>query len=672
MIGDLYKDTPISAYQPSKEVADLTGYTKREYGVGYEIIHRPWAELNDYSVIGRMNLDQRTLNAFVDLSDTSESEAWKWKGTRSNARNKAVAMHAQLTAGYLMAEVSAQNLEDEEDQEMADIMQDIMEWMTSPGNSNYQPAFLKTCMGMLANPVTYMGADYAEIYQDIKVKLETGGYTKKQIRDEVLSGFQAKVYSADQVLITNAYEQNIQKQRSIIKKRFIDYSEAEAQYKNHPNWIYVHAGLKSIYNESDGLFYDIKDNANLKNTVEESTHLSRRGDMEVCYINGIYMGDEDTEANPIKHRDNNDAPKYNVVPFGYQRVNEHFFYYKSMMNSLYWDNNLIDAMYENVMNAEALAMNMPTVYSGIDGDIDTDISFPGSSISVKDANFHATPLLPGLNPGAGFQAIQAIEQSMSEGSVTDVSAGQLPDPDQKAYNVAQATQNAKTLLAGVGRVLGESVVAYGLLMIDIAVTHLTVPEIEELGSSGLTKLNYKNFILNNKSVNGKKVTKTIKFKEDLSSYDITDQQKEDMGVKMAEEVGFPDNKQHLYHVNPILFAREKYMTRFDPEKMFPKNQEYQQAVMENLYTLLRQDPLIEPEELVRKLTYAFFRGEGEELMSKQNSNNIVSQIMATGQPQQPVEGENGAKPTVPNNTAIASPINANTKALSTSVTGNGT
>ena len=138
--------------------------------------------------------------------------------------------------------------------------------------------------------------------------------------------------------------------------------ELKAVYGEHPNWEFVQPGIRSIYNDEDGLFYDVKDDVDLgRNIVAEETALSRRDDSEVCYINGIYFGNENIENNPIRHRDNRNAPKYNVTPFGYSRIGEHFFYYKSMMNCLGWDNMMYDAMSEVVMNRAFLEVDMPIV-----------------------------------------------------------------------------------------------------------------------------------------------------------------------------------------------------------------------------------------------------------------------------------------------------------------------
>src|SRR3990167_4509272 len=218
MMGDIYKDSPVSSYKPSQEVADLTSFCKKDFQLGYNILTRPWTELGDLSVIDRDSRDKKTFNAFVDENIEDPAQAWKWRGTRSKARNKGVMTHNQLTANYILPMFMAQNEDDEEDRGFSELMRDGVEWMTD--NSNYKTSYLQNTMGMIVSPVTYMGAEYAEVYQTIREKTDQG-YTKKEILDEVLSGFQAPVYGCDEVMILNAYEQNIQRQRGIFKTKWI-------------------------------------------------------------------------------------------------------------------------------------------------------------------------------------------------------------------------------------------------------------------------------------------------------------------------------------------------------------------------------------------------------------------------------------------------------------------
>ena len=67
--------------------------------------------------------------------------------------------------------------------------------------------------------------------------------------------------------------------------------------------------------------------------------------------------------------------------------------------------------------------------------------------------------------------------------------------------------------------------------------------------------------------------------------------------------------------------------------MFTKNAEFMQPMLTNLYGMLRSDPLIEAEGLLRKLLYSYFQSEGDELIKKQ----IPGQMM--GQPEQEPGGE---------------------------------
>src|SRR3990167_3406434 len=416
MIGEIYKNTPISDYQPSNAVAEFTKPVKEDYAQGEEILNKAWVELNDRSVTEDENHGQMMFNAFVDTSIEDANESWKWRGTRSMARNKGIAMHANLTAGYLLATFVAQNENDEVDAGFSELMTDLVEWMAQPTNSNYQSSFLQVVFGMITNPVTFLGAEYCEVMQKVKIMKEEGGYDIKEMMDEVLSGFQAPIWSASQVLITNAYERNIQKQRRIIKRRYVEKAELEAKYGEHAHWDYVQEGIKSIYSEEHGIFYDIKDDEH-PNLVAEEIVYDRREDLEVPFINGICMAEnyENLEHNPIKHRDNRNAPKYNVVPFGYMRIGEHFFYYKSQMNALGWDNMLYDAMSEMLMNRAILEVERSIAISRSE-EVDSEVIFPNAVVAFESPDTKVQRLLPESNLNSGFAALRETEKSMEEGS----------------------------------------------------------------------------------------------------------------------------------------------------------------------------------------------------------------------------------------------------------------
>lgn len=612
MYETLTYDKTLSSYQPGEEVTKLTSSVKKDYGTGESILNRQWVELNNRSVIEDENRGQMMFNAFVDTSVEDQSEVWKWRGTRSAARNKGVAMHANLTANFLFCSFSAQNDDDETDEEFAEVMRDIVMWMASPDNSNYESSFMQVTNGMLTNPVTFLGAEYIEVFQKIKEKNENGEKVTKEVLDTVLSGFDAPIYSSSQVLITNAYERNIQRQRRIIKRRYTEKCDLEAKYGDHPNWQFVQDGIRSIYNEEDGLFYDVKDNTRPLTICSEEIALGRQEDMEVPFVNGIYLGDmDDVDFNPIRHRDNKGNPKYNVIPFGYSRIGEHFFYYKSMMNIMGWDNDLYDAQTEVLMNRALLETEMPIAISGSDN-IDSEVIFPNAVVAFENADTKVTHLLPPSNMAAGFNALAATKQSMDESSVNEVTSGQLPDASQKAYNVAQAQAAAKKLVGAVAKSMAESILQYGSLMKDVAINHVTVPEVDMLVGDGM-RLKYRTFVMPNKTT-GK--GKRIVFDQSLIGKDMTEAERKDANLKILTDSGYPNHKEDLIIINPELFANFNFLARADIDEMFAKNSDYWQPVLLNLKTALALDPYTNQEALTKELMRSYFQSRANDFVNE--------------------------------------------------------
>ena len=284
----------VSDYQPSREVTELTKQFRDAFGKGQEILNRSWEEFNNYSYIDRENKDQRTWNAYVDESISDPSEGWKWKGTRSLARDKAIDMHAHMTSVLSVPMAFAQNEAQEEDRQFSNAMRDILEWMAV--NSEYRESYVKVMLGVLYSPMKWMGAEWVEAYTKIKERNDDGTLTTKDVLDEELSGFRAPVYSIDQVLFTNAYEQNVQRQYIIIKRQYKPYSDIERRWHWHDNFIYVQPGIRTICSSDDNLFYDVKD-VEHDGLVEEATGYCRQTDTEVTFLNGIYMGTSNAPLN---------------------------------------------------------------------------------------------------------------------------------------------------------------------------------------------------------------------------------------------------------------------------------------------------------------------------------------------------------------------------------------
>lgn len=612
MISSIYKDSvPTSSYLPSRDVIEFTNIVKKDYSTGHNILNKSWNELNESSVISDMNRGRKMFNAFVDESFDSPADVWKYRGTRSYARNKGIAMHANLTAGYMLPTFQAQNDDDEIDRGVSEFMTDLVEWMAQDENSNYKENFLALVFAMESDPVVYLGAEYQKVMQDIKIKSEDGKFSKKEIMDEVLSGFKAPIYTADQVLISNAFERNIQKHRFNITRKWTEYQEAEAKYGKHENFSYVGAGKQTVYNEDDGLFYEIKDDEH-PFLVEEVTYKNRRDDTEVCFLGGIYMGNTNVENNPIKHRDNFGAPRYNIQQFGFYPIGSHFFFYKSMMSAMRWDNALYDASTEIIANRAILDAEMPIAVSGSDK-IDGDIIYPNAVVAFQDKDTKVSPLMPPSNLNPLIASLNMTAESMDSASVNETISGALPAASQKAFTVAQAQANSKKIIGGVAKGLAGSISRYGLLMADIAVNNLSIPQVDDIVGDN-ARLKYKKFVLQNKEIGGQRMSKKLSFNEDLIGTEMTD---EEVKMKNLNLYGESEKtKTALMQANPEMFAKMKYYARADYKEVFAQSDETMQALLMALEAQFRQNPYVDQEALVRETFHSFFHSKADKFIQK--------------------------------------------------------
>lgn len=618
MIGKIHEKADISGYQPPQPEVDLTKDWQGTYEIGHNILNRSWQELDNLSVIECMNEDKRDFNSNVPPPSLDPDDAWKWRGTRATARKKMMATYAHLTSAYVVPSFFAQNDKDEDDKDFAEVMKDCVQWLIN--NSNYLDSYLLAVMGALVNPVTYVEADWCEIYQTIKEKLADGTLSKKEVLDEVLSGFNANVLSADQVMITNAHQQNIQRQYRIMKRRFVEKSELDAKYRHHKNWVHVHAGIRSIFNPSDGLFYDIKDDMH-PTLVEEVIGMCRSEDLEIPWVNGIYLGDDDLGANPMKHRDNNNAPKYNLVPFGAERINEHFFFFKSGVRRVHWDHILIDQQWENAQNAATMAA-LPSVAITGDDEIDTQVMMPSAVTAFASKDVKVTPISV-VNPAPLFAAMDRVQDSAEENSVSEVQGGALPQASQKAYNVARAEQNGKINLGPLAKSLGSSVAQLGQLMSDIVINHVSVPEIDEI-EGGKTRLKYRKLLIHDAMVDGKKVSKLIRFSDALIGKEMTPEEKKAAELDLMIEHGGYESKKVVKDVNPFLFSKRKYLAYCSPDEFTPPNKATTDAMKMDAVDKLGASPylqqFIDGETFVEDFFLGIFAPGDEEKYKKQIAN----------------------------------------------------
>lgn len=626
MIGELTyeKDkitNPLSAYQPSKEVKELYQICKESYEEGDEIMRRPFNEFNNRSLVSRMNEDQKAwLSWTPDRSDVPE-EGWQWNGVRPITRNKVISTAAHLTSQLIYPAIFAQNDQDEEDRDAAYVAKELIEYNIR--NSSYETTFLYGVISGLVNPVTYWEVDYVQEYQTI-LEGTNSNYTKKEVIDDVLSGFQNNLRTADEIFIANPYQFELQRQRFLIKRRLLSHKEAQGKWGNHDNWQYVKPGLRVLMG-NDSLFYDIEDVNN--NLIEELTFYYRKIDREVTFINGIYFGGNNTEFNPFSHRTNKNQPRYQFVKFGSEPIDaKRFFYYKSLVAKMSNDQEAIDREWKMYFDASFLATYPPVITSGA-GKIDRSVVIPAMVTDLpRDSQINPLNI---VNPSAAAGALREAERSLNESSQDPQSQGAQQGPQKTAKESILLQENAEVNLGPIGRMIGEMVREIGVLMLDNILRYQTVGEVTEI-LGGIPKMKFRSFILNNKNINGKNRTEIIKFTNRFADKSYSKEEKEDEELRMFQETG--DDK-HLWEVNPAQFHKFNFLVVIDYEQLFKRNTAFERAFKLEIYDRAIQNPYVDQQLITRDfLMEPLVKGEASKYMKEVEGalGGLVPEMMGKG------------------------------------------
>lgn len=557
-----------------------------------------------YNQLDISSRDQKAFNSMTDARSNDPYEAWRWNGIRPVTRNKLISLAAHATAQLIYPGAFAQNENDQEDKDAAQVMEDLIEYHIR--NSDYELSFLYGIISMLVNPVAYMSPEFSEAMQTIKEVNESGKVVFKEVMDGIVSGFQVNVIPHDEMLIANPYEYYHQRQRFTIRKKFIDYDEAKALFGEHKNFQYVRPGVKVLYDTGSNMFYDQFDTEE-KTLVECVYYRNRREDMEIPFLNGVYMGDDNVDKNLMKHRDAENRPKYPEAKSGFEPIDEkRFYFYKSAASKFAPDAMLANDLWQLRMDNTLLDGQPPAFVSG-GTKFNSSVRMP-RAVTTVGKDFDVKYIQSGSNGGQLDSAMDRLDASIAESSADRLSGGTATEsgPPKTAREAMIAQSNAQITQGIFRKMIGQLVKDFGELMMEDIIMHQTVAEVEELTGEE-TKVKYKTFLMSS-SQNRNQVSKQIIFKPDMMKQEFTRPEGEDIGdqemaysdkLHIKEGVGEKDTKQRIYHVNPEVFRKLKYKIIIAPEKMNPLSEELKQALNLEAYDKLIMNPLIagNPENL---------------------------------------------------------------------------
>jgi hypothetical protein len=334
---------------------------------------------------------------------------------------------------------------------------------------------------------------------------------------------------------------------------------------------------------------------------------------------------------------------YPFAKSGYEPLNNGvFFYYKSAANKLGSDQDIVDTLYNMILDGSFLALMPPTAVYGSE-EFNSSIYIPGMVTSMRDPNSKIETIGPRADLRAGMESIQMVERSMSESSQDNLRGGQTGGGgDRTAREVMLLEKNASIALGLFGKMVGFLVEDIGNLMVSDILQHMTVAQVSEITGD----MKYRSFILPEKMMDGKTVSKKIQFSSPADNpAPTTEEEYMDESFKMLETEGGPSAEKKIYKVNPELFRQRKYKIKVSVDELSPKSKALEKALSLEFYDRAIANPLADQQAVFKEMVSIYKPGEADKFVAKQQPV-----------PQQNNVGAPGQKPAANANTSMLSQI----------------
>ncbi len=613
----------ISLYTQTDKEKDVRAMILKHFVLSTVNMYTPRVEFNDLSLVSRDQCDAMAFNTYQPNNgqgyEGSPQSEWRSRAIRPVVRNKCMSIAAHATARLLFPKIYSYNDNSDEQAEAAKVMEDLMEW--SGEISNYAYTALTRVITAMSSPASIGYTEYGEVTRLVKVEKSGDRWTEKRIRDEAYPCFMDVVVPVTQFYIENIFEPDIQKQGFVIWRKVYSFSAAQAKYNGvYDNFQHVRPGVQTIYDDANRTFYYVYDPNMRQEDVEEIMYWNKNLDLKIIMVNGVMLTEHD---NPNPRQDK----LYPFDKFGYELINDHFFYYKSLSFKLQHDAEIVNTLYQMVIDGTYLAIFKPMVNVG--GEIiASDVIVPGAvtTLSSPDADLRAINV--GSDLKSGLETLSVVEKSINESSQEPLQSGQDSNGGgTTAYEISRLEQNANTVLGLFIQMIAKHVRDFGKLRLGDIVQYLTLPEVSDI--TGDAELTYKTFFMKGKDKN-----KKILFDGNQpTEYSNEDYLSASLDVKSEEgQKGMEISK-----VNPIMLRELKYMITVSPDVLNPRSSDLERAYnLEDFDRMVMHPEIFDPEETGKSLLLSSpsKRSDPDKYLAKQPAPGTVPQGMPGQMPGQ--------------------------------------
>lgn len=622
-----------AGYAPDEAFRKRHVDIQQAFIVADQIRDKTRTEFNENTLLERAAIDLELFNGNTPKSSGDPDADWHANTVNPLTRNRCISIMAHLIQAYLYPNYSAQNIDDEEDKEMAMVMNDCVEYALEEGK--YSDKLMEVLYAFVSEPIVVVKVGYCNYTQKVKKLLDKKGEDGKdwEFIDIEKKGYEIEVMPYDEIYFGSDTTRDIQSQPFIITSKITDHNALEMKYGELPNWKFVQKGKVCYYNTSDNTFYQKTIDEMGENKAREIHYYDMLNDLELVEVNGVLIYDDPDRPLQITAPDN--TKRYPFAETGFEIIHKRFPYYKSLVSKLAATQIDLNDLWNAIKDMARLQATPPTFSYGFE-EIDESVMIPGMNTNSPTKEAGVQPIAPNVNMSGAIEVIQILTQAQNESSQAPISSGVAEPGDRTKYEVQRLEANARTILGLSGEMLSRLVNQIGDLMLCLVLQHMTVKEMGEVtGEIGKMKLT--SIVIPNRDVDGKKMPRKIEFTYDMPQAES----KEDLeNVEMQESLKMLDMESvmemSLMKVNPDKFQAAKYKLKNQPQ-FTDRQSEITKRI--NLYDRLLANPLANQEAALRYLLLgSTVPGEEDRYMKEVDPMEEIVKKQMSG-PKKPEQSE---------------------------------
>jgi hypothetical protein len=162
--------------------------------------------------------------------------------------------------------------------------------------------------------------------------------------------------------------------------------------------------------------------------------------------------------------------------------------------------------------------------------------------------------------------------------------------------------------------IGFLVEDIGNLMVSDILQHMTVAQVSEITGD----MKYRSFILPEKMMDGKTVSKKIQFVNPADNPAPTTQDEYmNQSFDLLSTEGGPSSEKKISQVNPELFRQRKYKIKVSVDELNPKSKALEKALSLEFYDRAIQNPLADQQAVFKEMVSVYKPGEADKFVAKQ-------------------------------------------------------